>query len=292
MPPGITETEGTTMSSKKTAPRAAEAAKTVQAQAAVKKVAALKTPDLLKSVTDLQVQVTAGLGSIQGTLGGAMNQFEEITLAVAAQEARLKELYDIEAEAQRIEEVRDVFEEARAEHVRWIQERDQGRLREESEFGYQRDLRRRKEQDEFDQKKAARDRELADRVAAVREAEDEMAELRQLVQGYPEREAKAVADAEARVADTHTREHDHALALLTARAEGEQKLHAAAVKALEDDNRRLQGQLAGVNQQLTKALDQVREIAAKAVEGVGAQQALLAMQSTLQGQNAPKMPAR
>jgi hypothetical protein len=92
-PPETTSKETIMSSKKKPAPKAAEAAQTVQAQTAVKKVAALKTPDLLKGIADLQVQLTAGLGSIQGTLSGAMNQFEDITLAISAQEARLKELY-------------------------------------------------------------------------------------------------------------------------------------------------------------------------------------------------------
>jgi hypothetical protein len=279
-------------SKKKPAPKAAEAAQTAQAQTAVKKVAALRTPDLLKGIADLQVQLTAGLGSIQGTLSGAMNQFEDITLAISAQEGRLKELYEIEGEAQRIEEVRAVFEEARTEHVRWIQERDLGRIREESEFNYQKDIRRRKEQDEFEQKKAIRDRELAERAAIIKEAEDELTELRQLVQGYPEREARAVAAVEVRVAEALTREHGHALALLEARTEGEQKLLTATIEALRTDNQRLQGQLTGVNQQLSKALDQVREIAAKAVEAGGAQTALTALQSSLQGQAGPKAQPR
>lgn len=279
------------MSSKKTGTKA-EAARTAEAQAAVKKVATLKTPDLLKAVTDLQVQLTVGLGGLQGTLSGALQTFEEVTLAVAAQKARLAELYEIEEEAQRIEEVRQAFEEARTEHVRWIQERDAGRMREESEYAYNLNLKRRKEQDEFDLNKARRDRELAERAAIIKQAEDELVELRRLVEGFPARLEAAQAEARSAVTETLQREFQHATELLTARSEGERNLHAAAIKALEDDNRRLQGQLAGVSKQLTDAITQVRDIAAKAVEGAGAQQALAALQSTLQGQSGPKAQPR
>jgi hypothetical protein len=291
-PPETTSKETIMSSKKKPAPKAAEAAQTVQAQTAVKKVAALKTPDLLKGIADLQVQLTAGLGSIQGTLSGAMNQFEDITLAISAQEARLKELYEIEGEAQRIEEVRAIFEEARTEHVQWIQERDLGRIREESEFNYQRDIRRRKEQDEFEQKKAIRDRELAERAAIIEAAEQELHDLTNRVGNFPKELFDEAAAAERRVAERLTREHEHALALLAAQTDGDKKLLAATIEGLRTDNQRLQNQMTAMNQQLTKALDQVREIAAKAVEGAGAVTALAALQSTLQGQAGPKAQPR
>jgi hypothetical protein len=291
-PPETTSKETIMSSKKKPAPKAAEAAQTVQAQTAVKKVAALKTPDLLKGIADLQVQLTAGLGSIQGTLSGAMNQFEDITLAISAQEARLKELYEIEGEAQRIEEVRAIFEEARTEHVQWIQERDLGRIREESEFNYQRDIRRRKEQDEFEQKKAIRDRELAERAAIIEAAEQELHDLTNRVGNFPKELFDEAAAAERRVAERLTREHEHALALLAAQTDGDKKLLAATIEGLRTDNQRLQNQMTLMNQQLTKALDQVREIAAKAVEGAGAVTALAALQSTLQGQAGPKAQPR
>jgi hypothetical protein len=291
-PPETTSKETIMSSKKKPAPKAAEAAQTAQAQTAVKKVAALKTPDLLKGIADLQVQLTAGLGSIQGTLSGAMNQFEDITLAISAQEARLKELYEIEGEAQRIEEVRAIFEEARTEHVQWIQERDLGRIREESEFNYQRDIRRRKEQDEFEQKKAIRDRELAERAAIIEAAEEELHDLTNRVGNFPKELFDEAAAAERRVAERLTREHEHALALLAAQTDGDKKLLAATIEGLRTDNQRLQNQMTAMNQQLTKALDQVREIAAKAVEGAGAVTALAALQSTLQGQAGPKAQPR
>jgi hypothetical protein len=236
----------------------------------------------------------ARLATDQGLPVGASGARQQAACAAAisAQEARLKELYEIEGEAQRIEEVRAIFEEARTEHVQWIQERDLGRIREESEFNYQRDIRRRKEQDEFEQKKAIRDRELAERAAIIEAAEQELHDLTNRVGNFPKELFDEAAAAERRVAERLTREHEHALALLAAQTDGDKKLLAATIEGLRTDNQRLQNQMTAMNQQLTKALDQVREIAAKAVEGAGAVTALAALQSTLQGQAGPKAQPR
>jgi hypothetical protein len=282
------------MSTKKKPVTKTQIAATAETKAVVEKVAKLKGPDVLRNMTELQVELGAGLAALSAPLTETLRQFEEAKLAVEVMRAELEMLHDIKAEAITIEEIQARRLELEAAEIEDKAELEKARRREETDFTYSRDLGRRKEADEYLQKRAIRDRDLQEREAAVKSFTEELVTLRAQVAGFPQQLTDAVGKAVQGERTALTKEHTQALALLGAEHDGERKLASQRIANLELGDARYQAEIDRLNAALQTAIGEVGKLAAKTVDATGAQQALSIMQERdrRDSQNGSKIGAR
>jgi len=174
-------------------------------------------------------------------------------------------------------------------HEQSVKERDarlkKEREREEEEYTYSLQLKRKKEHDAYEAKKAALDKELAEKRIAVerelseREAslsvrEKEYEELKAAVTQFPERMEKAIKDTEKSVTERLESRYRHEAALAAKEIEGERRLHAQIVSALEAKIKEQETYIRQLTQKSDDAGKQVQNIAIKAIEGASAQRLL------------------
>lgn len=266
----------------------AAVAQHAEVAAVVEKVKAVKTPDVLKRLLDLQSEFTSSVGLLHGKVAAQLKDFEEVDLAITVQQQKLEALYEIEGEAAAIEEIQARRVAMEAQLAEEQAEKEKERQRADAEYIYTRDLVRRKEQDDYLRRRAERDADVLAREAKVGESEAELVSLREQVAGFDARLRAEVGKAESITSNRLTKDHEHALALIESQHAGERKLSEQTIQTLKDANERLIQQLAIKDKQVEDAIAEVSKIASKSVEGVGAQQALAAVQSTFQNQGSQK----
>jgi colicin import membrane protein len=159
------------------------------------------------------------------------------------------------------------------------------RDREKEEYEYTLALARRKEKDQYEAQKAAlqkalkeerqaQEQELAARETAVAAQEEESAQLQKQVEAFPPQLNTAVEQARREVqqaADAKAKQEG----LLTAKeAEGEKKVSALKIAALEEMVARQNVQVEALTRKLEEANTQVQAIAVKAIEGASNARAL------------------
>ena len=159
------------------------------------------------------------------------------------------------------------------------------RLRENEDFEYKKQLDRKKAQDRYEEelrlrenKNEERQQELertwAQREAAWKEREGELAELRQKVEDFPKRLA---AEKEAVLAEA-TRQaaasYEQRILILQKDADAERKVAALHITTLQDALKRQSEQILALEKAVEEAKRQVQDIALKAIEGASGSRAL------------------
>ena len=159
------------------------------------------------------------------------------------------------------------------------------RQRENEDYEYKKQLERKKAQDRYDEemhllekKNEERRNELertwAQREAALKEREDELAQLRQQVEDLPKRIA---AEKEAALAEANrqvTAKYEQQVLVLQKDAEVERKVAALQVTGLQEALKRQTEQIAALEKAVEEAKRQVQDIALKAIEGASGSRAL------------------
>ena len=141
-----------------------------------------------------------------------------------------------------------------------------------------------KAQKDLADRTAAAERELTERERAIKSREEELASLRQRVEGFP-REldaaiAKAVKDATARQQQDATSREE----LLKREFAGERNVLTTRITSLEQTAKEQADQIARLLSQSEKAYGQVQEIAVRAIEGSASAKQLSNLQQMLADQ--------
>jgi myosin heavy subunit len=278
------------MSSKKTAastdtspktPHRTRAARTAAARVALAKVEALKPADVLQDFTSLQISMGENVATLQASVTRAFRELDDLKLAVEAKEKQLRELHQLDGELLALDEAERQHVEALTHFALEKEERKRERDREEDDYTYQKRLRRRQEEDNWNREKAEREVEIARREEDLKGREQELTDLRDRV-GRVEEETRSEVNRAVAVA-THAleREHKHVLQLSELKSGSEVEAQKHSVGVLTAENQRLQEQVKELQALVNQANVHVKEIAAKAVEGAGAKQALEAFQHTM-----------
>ena len=159
------------------------------------------------------------------------------------------------------------------------------RQREIDDYEYRKQLERKKAQDKYDEdmrllekRNSDRQQELtrgwAQREAALKEKEDELAGLRQQVSDLPKRIAAEKEAALAEAARQATANYEQQILILRKDAEAEKKVASLQVTTLQETIRTQSEHIGALEKALEEAKRQVQDIALKAIEGASGSRAL------------------
>jgi hypothetical protein len=187
-----------------------------------------------------------------------------------------------EALTREIESTRQEWEEERETHDAEIKERDaeekKKRQRESEDFAYNFKREQQLVKDKFEDektklekeiqlKKEEMEKELTEREKVVAEKEKELEALRNKASVFPAEMEASVKKAIQEITEKLTLENKNKVDLLTKEFEGERKMLATRIEALEKTGKEQSERIQNFTQQLEKAYQKVQDIAVKAVEG-------------------------
>ncbi len=187
-----------------------------------------------------------------------------------------------ESDRQEIETLRQTWEKEKDNHNRFIKSRNEDyrktQQREKEEYEYQLDLARDLDEEEYEHTKKQQQQELeshrqtlekqwAEKEAGITKQEKEYAEAKEKVAAFEEElkskikrateEGKGIGTYQAKIkADLRTRE-----------IEGESKNYDLRIESLENTIRHQNSRISKLSQQLDASLQQVQDLAVKAIEG-------------------------
>jgi len=202
-------------------------------------------------------------------------------------ETRLKELeaeYTLRKETltKEIEETKAAWEEEKKKFEKDFKEQKaltkEQWQREQEEYIYERDRKRRLEENEYKEKmdalekelllkKETAEKELEEREAAIRAKETEYQELRRKVEEFPAILQKEIEKAKKQTASEIKTEMNHQIKIMTTEHEWEKKVDEQKIAFLEETVKSQEAKILGLKAEVAQALEHVREIAEKAVEG-------------------------
>jgi colicin import membrane protein len=249
----------------------AEAAKLVEIRQAItiesKKVEELHDIDLAANTLEQLIQEHANRkAAFEAEIAESEARFEE---EMAAKKSDWKKEQDAYIAAQKESE------------ARLKKERD----REKEEYEYTLALARRKEKDLYETQKAAlqkalkeerqtQEQELAARETAVAAQEENLAQLQKQVAGFPKELSNAVEQARREVQQAADAKAKQETLLAAKEGEGEKKVAALKIAALEEMVSKQNAQIEALTRKLEEANTQVQAIAVKAIEGASNARAL------------------
>ncbi len=287
-------------------PKSAEAEQRYSAEIR-EAVAEISLDSVGQQISALSGQISRTLVDLNEKLTGEVDLLAKVREAVQLERQELGRLHKIDVAATSVDQLVQDYErererlEAEMETRRneWEQEArtaererkeaeeayKKQRQRENEDFEYKKQLERKKAQDKYEEdvrlmekKNEERQEELerswAQREAALKEREDELARLRQEVAQFPQRLAaeKDTALSEAnRQAALH---YDQKILVLQKDSEAERKVAELQVKTLQETLTRQTEQINSLEKALEEAKRQVQEIALKAIEGASGSRAL------------------
>jgi len=274
-----------------------------------------ETAKILEAVNNLEPQsVIEEIGALQNTLQSTLaglsaqitskvEQMNKVDTAIAAKSEELEELYEIEKEAQSLDEVRarraelddDWNKKVAARQLQWSEEdeeREKACQRQDEEHAYMHSQRVKRSQEEYNTEIADRRRAEAIRVQELqrqwKEREDELAEkeqefvdLKAQVDGFEDKLKAEVSKAEAVVGNRVKKDYEHQIAMLQKDMDAERTLHATKVSALDDTINNLEEQIGSLQVQLKAALQDAKEVTNAALQSASGRTAMQALQQVV-----------
>jgi len=262
-----------------------------QKQKTVQKVSAETKDSKQTSIKALKDLVIAQLDGLETSMETERKKFEELQEAISIEKENLKELYKIKTEAESLEalvatnkKAKEAFEEqAEAQKEALEQEIKEKKLawqREQEEYNYKLKIERRNETDAYQQKKMALEKELKEKKTAfehesatrekvLAEKETEFDSLKKQVDGFDKLLASQVAATEKQVTERLTKEFEYNQKLETKDLEAKIGLQAQEITALKNKIKEQQDFIDSLSGKSDSAIQQVRDIALKAIENAG-----------------------
>ena len=273
-------------------------------RARVEKTMAYTVERVTREIGDLQLSISRMLTDLSQQLREESGKLAEIRLAIDTENARLKELHDIDAAMVSLKAIHEVAAESRAaleaelnqreadlqaaieaKNEEWNREQAEhdartkkARERDEEEYAYKFSLKRRKEADEYagqqsalqkalQEQRAKADQEIGDRQRAMAARETEVQDLQKRVERFPVELAAATKQAEQAARSDAQKQAALDAKLVKMETESERSLTALKIAGLEDLVKRQAAQLETSTKQLSAAQAQVQAMAVKAIEG-------------------------
>jgi chromosome segregation ATPase len=275
-------------------------------------LAAVKELDPAKVVTDvgnLQLSVQSTLSNLSASITNKMAQVNTIDDAIRLKEERLQELYGIEKEAVTLDDMKAQVEAERAQaeiereerDARWSEEtaeRQKQSKRALEDWSYEFEQKKKRLQEEFDAEVARNRRgeqvraealvkQWEEREAALKMREQEMADLKKMVEGFDARLKAEIAKAEAVVGNTMKRQHEYETALLKKDSDAALKLSEAQIGSLNSSIANLNKQVVELNAQLVSARNDAKDIASSALQSSSQKQVADALSRVLEQRDTP-----
>lgn len=273
-------------------------------RARVEKTMAYTAEHVTRQIAEMQLSINRMLTELSQQLREESGKLAEIRLAIETENARLKELHDIDAAMLSLKAILEVAAERRAaleaelnqrkaeiqnamekKKEEWTREQSdyesrtkKTRDREEEEYAYKLSLKRRKETDDYAAQQAAlqktlheerakADQETEERERSLAAREGEIKELQSRVERFPQELAAATKQAEQAVRSEAQKQAALEAKLAKMEADAEKNMTTLKISGLEDLLKRQAAQIEGMTKQLTAAQTQVQAMAVKAIEG-------------------------
>ena len=270
--------------------------------------AAAATPEaVIGNLSEIRLMVNGALDRVGGALLEQAKRLTSLEEAVRLRRAEVEEVYRIEVAARTLEELvaryrteqerveRELAEarsNAEAEKDRWRESFEEEQAdarktwkREQEEYDYRKRTERAREEAEYqakrkallkelDDERARREQEIGAREEALAVREARLAELESRVQAFPSELEQAVVRAREEAVQAE-RERARATSDLAAKeAQSTEALLKQRVAALEEQTKTQATRIAELERELREAVDRVRDIALKAIEGASGAAAL------------------
>lgn len=254
-----------------------------QAQLLMDAVKNLQPDDVVDEIGKLQVSLQGTLSGITATITSKIETMQNLDGCIGQKQNELKELFDIEKEAQNLEDLKANIEEARKEWDEEKKERSKTWTREEEERDYMWQQRQQRHNEEFAAEVArmkraeqVRQEELhrgwAERESVLAAQENEAAALRDKVAGFDEVLKKEVSKAEAVVSNSVKKQYEHQIALMQKDAESERNIDNAKIESLQGTIKDLEGRILALTAQLDAARRDAKDVTAAALESASGRQ--------------------
>ena len=253
-----------------------EQEKDEQRKELVKKHSATTVEEVLKRLTDLKMAVNKAVGQITEGLMEKSEQLNELVKTIDLEEKYLSEVEQIKANVKSLKQLVKLQEQQRREFDKemtekrqaWEEEQKQKareRKLEEDEYGYELKRKRREEEEEYQLKLKQKTEELKNREIVIKQAEEELADLKAKVEKMPQELEQAVEKAKKETRAKVEQEAAVKSNLLEKQVEGERNLAKAQVANLQETVKSQAERIASLERQLGQANDRIKEIAAGAV---------------------------
>jgi hypothetical protein len=259
----------------------------VEVQATLDAVKNLDTARVVSEVNNLQVTLQSTLADVSASITSKIQQISTIDEAIALKNARLKELFGIEAEAVLLDDLKAQREQEKLDAAKESDERRlslqeeeaayaKRRQREEEEWKYAFALRKQRAEeqlkaeidDNIRNEKARQlvlDKEWGEREKALAAKEAEFAELKKQVEGFDARLKTELSKAEAILTNALKRQHEHEKALLQKDAESAKAVCEMRCASLEGRNKLQQEQIEDLKHQVVAARQDSKDVATAAL---------------------------
>ena len=267
----------------------------------------LSVEAVVQKVSSLGIEISKALSEVSAKLVEQVDQLATVREAVSLERAELERLHKIDVAATSLDQLVQDYErekqklESEIEMQRSIWEEEQQRTererkeaedtlkkfrqREVEEYEYKKSLERKRQNDKYDEdqrqlekankeKQESLTRSWAEREAALKSAEQELADLRKQVETFPariEKEARQAAEAATKAAAASSGQES---ALLKKDADAERRISELRIKTLEETIAHQAAQITALDTQLHSSNLQVQEIAVRAIEGASGAKAL------------------
>ena len=272
-------------------------------------VSTFKPQTVIEEIGALQNSLQNTLAGLSAQISIKLEQMKNVEEAIAIKESELKELYEINAEAISLEEMREkCLKEESDWNKRAVDRQNQwnedakDRLkkwnREEEDYLYSMEQKKKRFSEEHNvevltnrrlEKTRQEDleKQWSTRESEIASREKEFSDLKTQVTGFDERLKADIARAEAIAVNRIKKEHEHEVSMLKKDIESERILNVAKNSALDDVINNLQSQIEDLNKQLVIARTDAKEITSAALQSASGRQAMEALQRVTDGGPSP-----
>lgn len=267
----------------------------------------ISVDSVTRQISTLGTEISRTLIDMTERLTGEVDLLAKVREAVQLERQELERLHKIDIAATSLDQMVQDYErererleeEIQTRRSEWEQEAraaererkeaeealKKQRQRENDDYEYRKQLERKKAQDKYDEEMRLREkqneerqeeleRDWAQREAALKEKEEELARLRREVEEIPKRLAAERESALAEATRQAAAGYEQQILVLQKDAQAERKVAELQVKTLEETLKRQAEHILSLEKALEEAKRQVQEIALKAIEGASGSRAL------------------
>jgi len=225
------------------------------------------TETILKKIGELEMSTHEWLGKLVDALGKEVQRFRELQEAVQIQESRLKEIHQIDVEANTLSDIIEAQKEKTREFEEEMTEKKRDWEIEQKDFEYTRNSQRRKEEDEYHEKQTAKIAELKEWEDRLKATAAELEDLRRFKGRAEEDLADAVEKAKMETTALIEREEEIKAQLLAEKNNSEKQITEHTIRYLKDHLSDLENSVTRLKAELEIANQGVKDIAIKVIEG-------------------------
>lgn len=267
----------------------------------------ISVDSVTRQISALGTEISRTLIDMTERLTGEVDLLAKVREAVQLERQELERLHKIDIAATSLDQMVQDYErererleeEIQTRRSEWEQEAraaererkeaeealKKQRQRENDDYEYKKQLERKKAQDKYDEEMRLREKQneerqeelergWAQREAALKEKEEELARLRREVEEIPKRLAAERESALAEATRQAAAGYEQQILVLQKDAQAERKVAELQVKTLEETLKRQAEHILSLEKALEEAKRQVQEIALKAIEGASGSRAL------------------